>query len=155
MQECNNFLQKIIKSFPFHESLYILPNYLLLFLPYTTIIDIWNRWNIYTYKQKSILRNKCSSFWEKSLASKTTTTKKAEKKLLPNDLELSNLARNQIKKFSPTKIFSTLKARPILILHIKWPFLLWGFICKYQRQLLLEYPPYNLFRNSKILYYTV
>ena len=26
---------------------------------------------------------------------------KAKKKLLPNDLELSNLARNQIKKISP------------------------------------------------------
>ena len=33
--------------------------------------------------------------------------KKAEKKLLPKDLELSNLARNQIKKNSPAKIFST------------------------------------------------
>ena len=152
MKECNNFLQKIIKSFPFHEyylSTYLCSCHILLQL-------IFETGEIYIlYIQKSILRNKCSSFWEKSLASKTTTTKKAEKKLLPNDLELSNLARNQIKKFSPTKIFSTLKARPILILHIKWPFLLWGFICKYQRQLLLEYPPYNLFRNSKILYYTV
>ena len=33
--------------------------------------------------------------------------KKAENVFLPNNLELSNLARNQIKKFSPAKFFST------------------------------------------------
>ena len=40
--------------------------------------------------------------------------KKAEKKLLPNDLELSNLARNQIKKISPAKFFLTFVT---LVLH--------------------------------------
>ena len=39
---------------------------------------------------------------------------KAKKKLLPNDLELSNLARNQIKKISPAKFFSTFVT---LVLH--------------------------------------
>ena len=51
--------------------------------------------------------------------------KKAKKKLLPNDLELSNLARNQIKKISPAKFFSTFVT---LVLHGLWPW--WPFFEK-------------------------
>ena len=71
--------------------------------------------------------------------------KKAKKKLLPKDLELSNLARNQIKKFSPAKFFSTFKAKPILILNLNWPFLWWESISNCQRHLILEYSPYIYF----------
>ena len=51
--------------------------------------------------------------------------KKAKKKLLPNDVELSNLARNQIKKISPAKFFSTFVT---LVSHGLWPW--WPFFEK-------------------------
>ena len=49
--------------------------------------------------------------------------KKAKKKFfLPNNLELSNLARNQIKKFSPAKFFSTFVTLVLDRRQPWWPF---------------------------------
>ena len=71
--------------------------------------------------------------------------KRPKKILLPNDLELSNMARNPIKKISPAKNFSGLKAMLILILKPKWPFYDGDRFLPIKRQLLLEYSPYIFF----------
>ena len=96
----------------------------LIFLKNVVVLFEWINSTVFIILPKTVLiwqRNTFWPFWP-LWPLKASKGQKRLKFFFPNNLELSNLARNQIKKFSPAKFFSTFVTLVLDGRRLWWPF---------------------------------